>query len=543
MEPATPNTMRRIAFALVLWIAAILLFLGLGKYSLWDDEAAQAMFAESTWQTGDTSAMIGRNIVAYDYGAELKNLHDRATPPLTSYLMAPFVGASTISTLRPRLPLALCGVAFCALFLLWVDSSGVDGPTAALLCMGLLGNVSLFLFFRQARYYGITLLFSLALAFLYLRWRGSRRALLALSLLMAALFATHTIIYAAVAATLLIDYAFWGQRKRRLTAREWAVVLAPQMVLGGALLLVWNPFETVRGGDLFADTVRDRLRMFWWNLRDLNNAELGCGLLLLAAPFLWRRRADRAVFLRGPVAIVTYCAAVAIVSPKVVAIAPPFADVRYLLPLVPLCIVLAALTLRTLAGKTPQLALALGLAAFGTNLLNGGPLLSQGLRSTIASYLSELRNPVPGPYEATVRWIDDHVQPGESIWVLPGYATFPLMYHAPKAIYAWQLRYPPEPQFKGLLAIHFLGLEPPDYMIAFGPYIGGVERVIESGRNLGYAYQKVATIDEYWVSEHLPSLIMHKFSDRKHFDPSFEAIYIFKRVPAEPAHAASRAGR
>jgi hypothetical protein len=224
----------------------------------------------------------------------------------------------------------------------------------------------------------------------------------------------------------------------------------------------------------------------------------------------------------------------AMVSPKVIRISPTVADVRYLLPLIPLCIALGVLTLRKLIGSRTWLALPLGLAAFGTNLFNFGPFLPEGFRSTILCYLSELKHPVPGPYDATVPWIYQHVLPGDSIWVLPGYAAYPLMYRAPQAIYAWQLTYPPERQFVGLGTIHFFGIEPPDYLIAFGPYIGGVLDVIRSGRKLGYYYKRVATIGEYWIPEHLPELIDHKFKDFTNFDRRIQAIYIYKRVSADP---------
>jgi len=525
---------RAVGYGSVLAVTAFLLLFRLNAYALWDDEAAQALFAEQVWQTGDTSAVVGRNIVAYDHGAELENLHDRATPPLTSYLMAPFVGADTISALRPRLLPAFCGVLFYGLFLLWLWRASADATTQLLFSLALIGNVALYLFFRQARYYGVNLVCSQALAYLYFHWTGSRRRLVAISLLMFCLLASHTMTYAAVAIVLAVDYLFWRRHEHRLRAGDWAWLLLPQALLGTVLLSIWNPFATGRGDDLFSNTLAQRAELFWWNLRDLNRAELGVGLLLLIAPFLWRPRHKQSIFLRGPVAIVVYCAVMAMVSPKVIRISPNVADVRYLLPLVPLCLALGALTLRALIGRRTWLALPLGLVAFGTNLFNFGPLLPEGFRSTFLCYLSELKTPVPGPYDATVRWIDAHTVPGNSILVLPGYATYPLMYHAPQEIYAWQLSYPPQPQFAGLGTIQFFGIEPPDYLIAFGPYIGGISEIIRSGRKLGYYYQQVATIDEYWVPEHLPALIDHKFEDYTHFDPRTEAVYVFKRVPTDP---------
>ena len=348
------------------------------------------------------------------------------------------------------------------------------------------------------------------------------------------LLATHTMSFAAVVVVLLADYWVWQRKVRTLRPSEWALLLLPQVVLGFALLAVWNPFSTVRGEDLFTDTVRQRITLFWWNLRDLCRAELGVGLLLAAAPLLWKWGPRHPLLLRGPVAILVYCGVMAVVSPKVVAIAPPVADVRYLLPLIPVCIAVGAFSLRLIVGRRAWLAVPLGLVAFGTNLLNFGPALPQGLRSTPALFVEELGHPVPGPYGATIRWMYDNVTAGQTIWVLPGYATFPLMYHCPTEIYAWQLKYPPEPQFAGLGAIHFIGREPPDLMIAFGPYIGGVLQIVNNGRKLGLYYRRVAVINEYWVSEHLPSLLNHQFKDKTDFDRRYQAVYVYRRVSDDP---------
>jgi len=530
MEPTIKaRRLRLFGSICVLVAAAGLLFYGLGRYALWDDEASQALLAEQVWRTGDTSAVIGLNIIAYDHGAELENLHDRANPPLLSYLMAPFVGADTASSLRPRLPMAICGLIFFALMLRWLWRARLDGPTWILFCIALLCNVSLFLFFRQARYYGISLVCSLAVAYLYFNWRGSRGTLLGMSLLMTCLLASHYMTYAAVCIVLTVDYSFWKRKERPLTMPDWSILLAPQIAIGCFVVAIWNPFATGVGRDLFSDSVRQRLALFWWNLRDMNRCEFGVGLLLLAAPLLWRR-IKNPFLLRGPVAILVYCATMTLVSPKVIGISLHVADVRYLVPLIPLCIAVSVLTLRTLIGGRTWLAVPLGLIAFGTNLLNFGPALPEGFRSTILSYLGELRTPVPGPYLITARWINQNVQPGASIWVNPQYAAYPLIYYAPKAIYAWQLEFPPKPQFRGLENIHFFGIEPPDYLIAFGPDIAGTLNVIRSGRKLGFLYQPEATLDRYWNTMHRPELMSHNFTPVEHFDHSTEAIYIFKRV-------------
>ena len=97
----------------------------------------------------------------------------------------------------------------------------------------------------------------------------------------------------------------------------------------------------------------------------------------------------------------------------------------------------------------------LGMVVFGTNLFHGGPTFEWGLRSTIASYVKELARPPGDPFATAAQWINANVPPGCSVYVRPAYMVYPLMFHAPGAIYAWQFRAPPAPQFKGLPPIHF----------------------------------------------------------------------------------------
>lgn len=521
--------------------SAFLLFYNLGAYRLWDDEAEEAILAEQVWRTGDTSAVVGNNIIAYDGGAQLRNLHDRANSPLPFYFLAPFLGGKSTGALRPRLPFAACGLAFVSLLLVWLWKAQADRTTWLIFGMAVLGNVPLFLFFRQARYFGMTLLCSLAIGHLYLRWNGSRRALLAISLLMFCVFATHVITFAGVVAVLLVDYLAWRRRERSLNRFDWAVLLLPQVVLGFAVLAVWNPFSTEIGQALFANSPREKATLFWWNLRDFNASELGCSLLILAAPVLFLLGFRRSWFWRGPLAIVVYCAAIAIISPKVIRLTWPFADVRYLTPLVPLSMALGALTLRTLVGGCRWLALPAGLVAFGTNLFNLGPLLDDpfhegphdGFHAAPVLFVRELLNPVPGPYSAVVKWMEANMPAGASVWVAPPWDNYPLMYHAPQFVYAWQLADPPKPQFMGLDAIQFFGVIAPDYMIAFGPYVADVEKVIAHERAAGVEYVETALLNRFWVNIHRPDIVHHAFKLPEKFNRNSETIHVFRRRPAK----------
>jgi hypothetical protein len=141
-----------------------------------------------------------------------------------------------------------------------------------------------------------------------------------------------------------------------------------------------------------------------------------------------------------------------------------------------------------------------------------------------------LLHPPPEPYTPTAQWINDHVPEGASIWVLPDNATYPLMFHAPRALYAWQLNWPPRPDFAGLPPIHFKGREPPDYLIAFGPSLSEMVQALPKLNRPDVSYERVATINVFWRDLYRPELFWHFFEPITNFNPNSEAVYIFQRT-------------
>lgn len=518
---------------------SMLLFVRLGHTPLWDDEATTALYGKSIWQTGDAYAVVGHNIVAFKGGAELRNLRNRYMPPLAFVVAAPFVGLLGDTSLAARLPFAVCGLLTLVVILRWLWRANADTQTWLLVTLGILGNVSLMLFARQCRYYALGLLLSVGLAYLYMQRADRRRTALTIGLLSVCLLASNYLSYAAFYACAAIDYLVWEPRSRRFSKADWLLVWTPQVVLGGLLLLIWNPFMARRVWSFHAaDWLSDRVTLFWWNLRELNACEFGVGVLILACPLLYMAVRDRWL-LRAPLALLVYVVAITLISPQPIA-GQTVPTIRYLVPLIPLCIIIGVLAIRTVTGRRMWLAVPLAIAAFGTNLLHGGPCAALGrrtifsdivcenrLRSTVLDYVRELRSPPHSSYAAAVEWIRKNVEPGQSIWVLPNYAAYPLMFHAPHALYAWQLQWPPEPQFAGLDEIHFIGRTPPEFVMIFGPTSGRVQSNL-----LRQGYHRVETIDAFWADLIRPELFYHAFREVRDFDRSDRAIYVFRRTAA-----------
>ncbi|MDR1146677.1 MAG: hypothetical protein LBK71_11165 [Verrucomicrobiales bacterium] len=115
---------------------------------------------------------------------------------------------------------------------------------------------------------------------------------------------------------------------------------------------------------------------------------------------------------------------------------------------------------------------------------------------------------VSDPFAPVAGWINANLSAGVTVYVVPNHHVYSLMFHAPRAQYAWQLEPARrrEPQFAALPAVHFKGTVAPEYLIAFGPHLAQLRRDIEQHLGAGASYQLVARIDTYWQPLYRPEL-------------------------------------
>jgi len=516
-----------------------LIFARLGYYALWGDEALTALEAKAVQETGDTSMMIDHgNIVAYRNGLLIHDSCDRSTPPLSSYLTAASFSLFGVSAFSARLPFAFLGLGTVALMLLWVRRE--EWPVLLVLAAGLVGNVSLILFFRQCRYYAPAIFFSVAIAFVYWRWKPSPRNLLILSVLSVLLFVGDYMNYLALYLCMGADWLIWRRKEWNPGWFGWLCFLGPQAVLIGIVVSIWNPLKTHFGSYEAFNTPGDRITLFFWYWRDMHRCEFFAIPVILLALAVGIVQC-RAWLIRGCVAMAVYIAGVALVSPQIIGHNVE-GEVRYLTPVIPLALALQTGTLCALLERRERLLIVAVLVVFGTNLLNYWPTGSRGLhpwelRSTILSYLGELSLPQAEPFTPTAQWINENVPEGASICVEPYYMIYSLMFHAPKALYGWQLSWPPRPEFAGLPRIHFIGQEPPDYLICFGPAAAQMTQALQAWNRPDAHYQEVNTINVYWQDGYRPELYWRNFQSTTYFNHDTEAVYIFKRIAPRPAAA------
>lgn len=522
----------------LLFFSAFLFFLffKLGSNSLWDDEANTALFGKSVWLTGDTNALLDNNLIAFREGLELKNLKNRLIPPLQYYFVSPTAGLADSSYFNSRILFALVA-AICLLGMLqWLNREKIETEKNILFLFCLLGNTSWFLYHRQCRYYALSTLFSLSAIFIYTRFLKDPVKAGWFFLAFLFLLGTHYIAFFALAVALLFDFICFGDLKKNL--RKYVqpkTLLAAGSFIVGTFATVWmfnplqNPVTSYQPESVFLD----KMKLWYWNLRDLNTCEFAwLGILPISLWVFWRD--PYCLPFRIALGVIMYALGVSIVSPQPVGWAM-VADIRYMQATIPALVFLTSHLISILPWKSlPKIVLCFLFA--WTNLPHTviSRLLGQSPsppRVGQVSFLHELFSQNPEPYGVTAKWIREHVPSDSTIWAVPDYTTYPLMFHAPEAVYAWQLRpeQKQEEQFKCLPDIHFKGLVPPDFIVVFGPSVEQIRQLMSQWSLQGLRYKEVTRLMTFWKDLYRPELFWRTFKPIENFDPNTEAIYIFQR--------------
>ncbi len=537
---------------LILIGAAVLLFARLGTYSLWTDEASTAISARGVWYTGDTTAWRNdHNLLTYRDGLLLKNQKDRYTSPLQFYVAAPFIGLLGETAFACRLPFAICGWLTVCIIVRWLWRARASAGVWIAAAIVLLTNASLFLFQRQCRYYALATLLSTAAAYLYCHWNGTRRQLLllavAMSLLLLAvamslLLSAQYLDYAAVVGCLVIDYGIWGRRRRAIRGINWLVLIVPQMLTAAVVCPIWNPIARAASAvDAIQAPVAHAavaatsshewlsgfLTLFWWNIRDLLACDFAILPLLAVCPLIYFKTKN-AWLIRAPVALLVFLGAISFFTAHPLS-GQGNAEVRYLAPLLPLCVAIGVLGLWSLHAvpawcRAPVLLTSCLSMAIAPAVASDRPTL----QSSAIGYYTELWEPTQEPYSPLATWINANVPPRATVYVCPDWCVSPTMWDAPGPSYVWQLSDPPKADYANLPATFFKGRIPPDYLIGFGPFLDEIKNWQTTLARRGVRYEKVATIDAYWKEMFRPELLWR--SSTTLLPTSAEKVYVFRRI-------------
>lgn len=506
-------------------VSAYFLFIHLGTYSLWDDESETALGARGILKTGDTTAVLDHNLHARRAGINLRDLHDRLTPPFPSYLTALAFLVGQEDAWYARLPFALCGLAGAALMLFFLWERRVPIKDVCIFGAALVCQVSLWLYFRQGRYYGSALFLAVAILYLYLaRWDRSW-ARIFLGFLTALLFLSHPLICVQVCLILLVDWLFFRRRTNPFKLRWIWEVGTPLFFLVVPSLFIWNPFLTKSSGYLGEVSLADRCTLLYWNVRDFFAAEFMPTAILFLAPAAFLVTRNRWI-LRAGIALVIIMLVTSLLSYQRVQITN-VADVRYLIIGIPIGLGLSTVTVASLFGNRFWVGV-VSVLIFGTNLGSGKILLEGRLSSLPLSWWGELIDPMDEPYAPVADWIKTHIPSRATVWVEPDYMMYPLMFHAPKPIYAWQLEDFHDPQWSHLPLIHFKGRERPEYVIVFGPSITQVLPVLQQMSDGSSKYQQIGQINRFWKDLYRPEIFWRSFRSIQSTGQPGENIYLFQ---------------
>ncbi len=460
------------AAAAIAVLAGVLLFWGLGKQYLWQDEAATAVLGGRMLRYGKPLGYDGKNLITMDYltadETEKKEV-DKITgsaraaidyyarrgdfKPDTTWIGHPWgqfllAGLSLHvlghGDLEARLPFAAAGWLTVALLYIFVRREFRDPGMAATAALLLSVNSYWILHMRQCRYYALSSLFMLLTFVAWARWRRGGRF-------------GGAIFVAAAWCWFQSDFgSFWPALAvlLALTLWEgWPSWKAPAVVAValGATVAPWVWYYELAGR--YKPAQRDWAWRFLGNFHQINQFVAPLLVLLVVAVLLWRVRTSLEA---GPKRIlVGGLANVLVMIPWVPSVAPEF-FLRYVVHVVPLACILAAwlvarLVARVGRGNEPgrrwsrAVAMAAAIAFLAVSPLPSAPvawlvpregivhhpvglLVRPGFRYLISSVFGRRED----PNRASIEWVAARARPGDE--VLVNYEDIPFMFYTDLAV-------------------------------------------------------------------------------------------------------------
>lgn len=435
-------------------LAAVLAFHGLDNHLLWDDEANTALFARNLLAHGELTAFDGTNLVGFRGGGELdENLQNVYMPPLQYWVAAAGFAVLGESTFAARVPFVLLGLA--ALVLLAVFSRRLLGEEFPWWLPVAITAVSpaWLLFIRNCRYFAPGVFFVLLLLAAFtsrgFRLRNQALAIAVIGVSVVALFLTNYFNAFAGMSAVVCLLALREYRTRGHLLRL-AVVLA---VSGAMAAHVWfnlNPFETENIRAETTPAVERFFTLLGWHLAGLGTFEFFPVLLapLVALPLLVRRlAAERPLTARAlvvAVAMLAAIAATALTSPQSVS-GSMVADMRYLVPLIPLGALVTAVVVVLLHRLWKPAAVAVFAIACFSNLGHlgflgdeNGFLPPKGPQCTLCRYVGENADDWETSTEKLVAFLVQS-RPGRQVLLIPSYMGYSPMFYRPDLRFCCQL--------------------------------------------------------------------------------------------------------
>lgn len=233
----------------VFLVAAYLCLVNLNYAALWQDEAPVTFLGKNLLEQGDIVGWDGRNLVGGPNGHALNEELRDVAPPLQYILTAAGFAVFGLNETGARIIHAVAGILALGMFYL-VLRQRLSASPRLMFFMFLFAawSAQLLLYFRQARYYSVTVLGMMAGMYLYERYWQTRRPryLAALTVVATLAFFNH---YAVGTATMLSLAALHLLfRARETSRREWIAFAACGSIVG-AIGLAYLTSLGLIGGD------------------------------------------------------------------------------------------------------------------------------------------------------------------------------------------------------------------------------------------------------------------------------------------------------
>ena len=408
--------------ALVAVLGTFLIFGGLDRRYLWDDEAETALLAQRVLRFGVPVAWDGASLISQECGADYDdNYLWQQTPWLPIYLAAASFALLDVGTFTARLPFALLGLLSVPSMYLLARRVFADRATALVAAASLLLSVPFLLHVRQCRYYGVAIFAAIWILYFYFvlpRYRRLGAAGLALALTVL-LHTSHLLFFGAVAGLVLGFLVVSFDR----TVLPWLTAAL------GAPVVVNLPWLLAAdlGGKSSALLSLASVASFAANL-----AWYAARIELYAFPALLLVTALVAVAVttgapmnlgsaetRACLGLVLFAVAHVLVVATV-----PHVFFRYVITLLPPLALLQARIIRILAARSRVLAAAVLLLAL---LPDRSDLVQGRLSVTLAKYRDEIARHVPGPIEGIVGHLRAAARPGDRVFI--SYGDLPLRFY------------------------------------------------------------------------------------------------------------------
>ena len=547
-----------ITVSILVLLVGYLALQGLGNAYFWDDEAQVGVMAKNYLKTGHLTGWDGRNLYGYRNGGALDENLRPVNPPLDILLCAGTFKLLGVSTWSARFPFVLAGILALIVFLLVLEIEFGDNHwlklfvflSFSLSCVYLL-NI------RQARYYSLSLLFSLVAYYYYQRYRRKANPAYYLAIAVVSILSFYANPMLCAGFLLSMFTYHLALNLKQTSRKEWFSIAGSSVLF----LLLTVPYAVyyriwIRHDYDFLKQepwLSRKASLFFWYFRDLNLINVVPWMILAGCLYYgwreWKQPSENnRKLMRFALFGIMNVFWIILLSPQP-AFDPAAADVRYLFLATPFLAAVPAFLLYHLFQEYKVVCwLVLGIY-LSTNVFSIIPFGEQlrpyvyppEFKVLLPAYLKEIHQPYPTGYEAAIHYLKENAAPDEYVFALPDHYIYPMLFYSGDRLkFGGSIN-----EYSHLDVRKIRQMDPrvfiydlyPDWLVVYGQqdalpsYLEGFSMAHEDhGNMIQYRYDMVALLPYHYDQVQRPELFMHSFGPKPVKDIQKESVLVFKRV-------------